>query len=164
MNIDWLLYFSAGCFVLAFFAYFMDKNEKYKLNTSYVHFCREVMKWTGPILLAEGIKYYPSITIRYNKSSEKKGVYIPSTNSIIIYLKSHKGDIAEICSTVLHEIKHHIQSKKDTYFKKLMNYTKYGYYNNRIEVEARDFELAYSRRCLSDLYKKGVLAKNKFII
>lgn len=69
MNIDWLLSFSVGCFVLVFIAYLMDDTDKYKLNTSYVQFCREVMKWTGPILVAEGIKYYPSITVRYHKAS-----------------------------------------------------------------------------------------------
>lgn len=159
MNIDWLLYFSVGCFVLAFIAYLMHDTNKYKLNTSYVQFCREVMKWTGPILAAEGVKYYPSITVRYNKTSPKMGIYVPSNNSIVIYLKSHEGNIAEICSTVLHEVKHHIQSKKDSSFRKLMNYKKYGYYNNRIEVEARDFELAHCKQCLADLCSKGILKK-----
>jgi hypothetical protein len=159
MNIDWLLYFSIGCFILAFFAYLMDDGDKYALNTSYIQFCIEVMKWTGPILIAEGIKYYPSITVRYNKSSRKMGVYIPSSNSIVIYLKSHEGDVSEICSTVLHEIKHHIQSKKDPAFRTLLNYKKYGYYENRIEVEARAFELAYKKKCLADLCKKGILQK-----
>ena len=70
---DWLLYFSIACFALDFFAYLMDEQNDYKLNTSYVQFCREVMKWTGLILLAEGIKYYPSITIRYNIPSKKNG-------------------------------------------------------------------------------------------
>lgn len=157
MNIDWLLYFSVGCFVLAFIAYLMHDTNKYKLNTSYVQFCREVMKWTGPILVVEGVKYYPSITVRYNKTSQKMGIYVPSNNSIVIYLKSHEGNIAEICSTVLHEVKHHIQSKKDSSFRKLMNYKKYGYYNNRIEVEARDFELAHYKKCLADLCSKGIL-------
>jgi hypothetical protein len=87
------------------------------------------------------------------------GVYIPSSNSIVIYLKSHEGDVSEICSTVLHEIKHHIQSKKDPAFRTLLNYKKYGYYENRIEVEARAFELAYKKKCLADLCKKGILQK-----
>jgi hypothetical protein len=159
MNIDWLLYISLGCFVLAFVAYLMDDTDKYRLNTSYVQFCREVMKWTGPILVAAGIKYYPSITVRYNKASKKMGIYVPSTNSIVIYLKSHEGNVAEICSTVLHEVKHHIQSKKDPNFRKLINYKKYGYYNNRIEVEAREFELKHYKSCLADLCRKGILIK-----
>jgi hypothetical protein len=159
MNINLLLYFSIGCFVLSFIAYLMDDVVTYKLNTSYVRFCREVIKWTGPILVAEGIKYYPTITLRYNKSSKKMGIYVPSTNSIVIYLKSHEGNVAEICSTVLHEIKHHIQSKNDPSFRKLINYKKYGYYNNRIELEARNFELTHCKQCLSDLCKKGFLTK-----
>ncbi len=159
MNPDWLLYFSILCFIVAFVAYLFGSEDTYKLNTSYVQFCREVMKWTGPILVAHGVKYYPSITVRYNKKSPKMGVYIPSTNSIVIYLKSHEGNLSEICSTVLHEIKHHIQSKKDPEFRKLLNYNKYGYYNYRIEREARDFENTYSKQCLSDLCKMGIIVK-----
>lgn len=87
------------------------------------------------------------------------GVYISSTNSIIIHLKSHKGDLTEICSTVLHEIMHHIQSKKDPEFRKLLNYKKYGYSNNRIEVEARAFENLYCQNCMKDLCEKGVISK-----
>lgn len=159
MNIDWLLYFAAACFILAFIAYLMDDNKTYSLNTSYAQFCKEVMKWTRPILVAEGVKYYPSIIVRYNKASQKMGIYIPSSNSIVIYLNSHEDNIAQICSTVLHEVKHHIQSKNDPAFKKLINYKKYGYYNNRIEVEARNFELANCKKCLVDLSKKGILIK-----
>jgi hypothetical protein len=159
MNPDWLLYFSITCFVFAFVAYLFRSEDKYKLNTSNVQFCREVMKWTGPILVTHGVKYFPSITVRYNKKSRKMGVYIPSSNSIVIYLKSHDGNLSDICSTVLHEIKHHIQSKKDPEFRKLLNYNKYGYYNNRIEREARDFENAYVQNCLKDLCKNGIIHK-----
>lgn len=159
MNPDWLLYFSIACFVFSFLVYLFRPKDTYRLNTSNVQFCREVMKWTGPILIAHGVRYFPSITVRYNKKSRKMGAYIPSTNSIVIYLKSHEGDLSEICSTVLHEIKHHIQSKKDPEFRKLLNYNKYGYYNNRIEQEAREFENAFSKQCLSDLCNKGIVAK-----
>jgi hypothetical protein len=159
MNPDWLLYFSIACFFLAFVVFFFRAEDKYKLNTSYVQFCREVMKWTGPVLVSSGVKYFPSITVRYNKKSPKMGVYIPSTNSIVIYLKSHDGNLSEICSTVLHEVKHHIQSKKDPEFRKLLNYRKYGYYNNRIEREARDFEIAHVQNCLKDLCKSGIIQK-----
>ena len=159
MNPEWLLYFSITCFVFAFVVYIFRSEDKYKLNTSNVQFCREVMKWTGPILATHGVKYFPSITVRYNKKSRKMGVYIPSSNSIVIYLKSHDGNLSDICSTVLHEIKHHIQSKKDPEFRKLLNYNKYGYYNNRIEREARDFENAYVQICLKDLCKTGIIHK-----
>jgi hypothetical protein len=133
--------------------------NRYKLNTSNVQFCREVMKWTGPILREAGVRYFPTITVRYNKTKSKMGAYIPSTNSIVIYLKGHNGDLSEICSTVLHEVKHHIQSKKDPEFRKLMNYNKYGYVNNRIEVEARDFEKKHFQACLDYLCEKGIISK-----
>jgi hypothetical protein len=35
----------------------------------------------------------------------------------------------------------------------------YGYYNNRIEREARDFENAYVQNCLKDLCKNGIIHK-----
>ena len=134
-------------------------SNNYKLNTSKIQFCREVVQWTGPILRANGVKYYPSISVKYNSSPKYFGVYTYSANSITIYLKNHKGDLSEICSTVLHEVMHHIQSKKDREFKKLLNYKKYGYYNNRIEVEARAFEKQYCQICMIDLCKKGVISK-----
>ena len=134
-------------------------SNNYKLNTSKIQFCREVVQWTGPILRANGVKYYPSISVKYNSSPKYFGVYTYSTNSITIYLKSHKGDLSEICSTVLHEVMHHISSKKDREFKKLLNYKKYGYYNNRIEVEARAFEKQYCQMCMIDLCKKGIISK-----
>jgi hypothetical protein len=134
-------------------------SNNYKLNTSKIQFCREVVLWTGTILRANGVKYYPSISVKYNSSPKYFGVYTYSANSITIYLKNHKGDLSEICSTVLHEVMHHIQSKKDREFKKLLNYKKYGYYNNRIEVEARAFEKQYCQICMIDLCKKGVISK-----
>ncbi len=134
-------------------------SNNYKLNTSKIQFCREVVQWTGPILRERGVRYFPSISVKYNSSPKYFGVYTSSTNSITVYLKNHKGDLSEICSTVLHEVMHHIQSKKDREFKKLLNYKKYGYYNNRIEVEARAFEKQYCQLCMIDLCKKGIISK-----
>lgn len=134
-------------------------SNNYKLNTSKIQFCREVVQWTGPILRERGVRYFPSISVKYNSSPKYFGVYTSSTNSITVYLKNHKGDLSEICSTVLHEVMHHIQSKKDREFKKLLNYKKYGYYNNRIEIEARAFEKQYCQLCMIDLCKKGIITK-----
>ena len=162
-----LLIFSITCFCISAVAllfHFLSNDQKslkynYKLNTSNIQFCREVVQWTGPILRERGVKYFPSISIKYSNSPKYFGVYYYTTNSITIYLKKHKGNLAEICSTVLHEVMHHIQSKKDREFKKLLNYKKYGYTTNRIEVEARAFEKKYCQICLIDLCKKGIISK-----
>jgi hypothetical protein len=164
---NFLLIFSVICFgisAIALLFHLLSNDKKrlkynYKLNTSKIQFCREVVLWTGPILRAKGVKYYPSITLKYNSSPKYFGIYTSSNNSITIYLKSHKGDLSEICSTVLHEVMHHIQSKKDREFKKLLNYKKYGYFNNRIELEARAFEKQYTQICMKDLCNKGIVFK-----
>ena len=62
-----------------------------------------------------------------------------------------------LVSTVLHECYHHIQSKTDPEYNALTNYKKYGYYNNRIEVECRDFEAKYYKQCLLDLSKNNLI-------
>jgi len=150
-----LLSIGAWGFIILLFS----KVNNFKINVPYVKYCREVLKWTGPILYDHGIKYYPNLVLRYSKSGKHLGLYYPNNNTIIIYLKNHKGAdfVSQLTKTVLHETYHHIQSKTDPAFTKLTNYKKYGYYNNRIEVEARNFENAYFKKCVKKLYDNGFL-------
>lgn len=139
---------------------------KYELTVSYIQFCREVVKWTGPILKREGIKYYPKVIMRYGKGKRTMGTYSASQNLVTINLNSHdrkdsKNFFETIASTTLHEVCHHIQSKKDQQYNALTNYKKYGYWSNRIEVEARDFESKYYQQCFEDLVAKGIVKKVK---
>ena len=195
MNIDWLLYFSIGCFCLAFFGSFIEFIEwlfkpvdiapkgakptqsnllqkvknvvtppKYELTVSYIQYCREVVRWSGPILKQYGIKYYPEVVMKYGSGTCTMGTYSSSQNLVTINLNSHdrranKSFLENIASTTLHEVFHHIQSKKDPDYKALTNYKKYGYWGNRLEVEARDFESKWYMQCFEDMVAKGVIRK-----
>ena len=195
MNIDWLLYFSIGCFCLAFIGSFIEfidwlikpveitpkgakpshlnlfqqvKNvvtpPKYELTVSYIQYCREVVRWSGPILKHYGIKYYPEVVMKYGSGTRTMGTYSSSQNLVTINLNSHdrranKSFLENIASTTLHEIFHHIQSKKDPDYKALTNYKKYGYWGNRLEVEARSFESKWYMQCFEDMVAKGIIRK-----
>jgi hypothetical protein len=117
--------------------------------------------------------------VKYNSSPKYFGVYTYSTNSITIYLKNHKGDLSEICSTVLHEIAHCLYFQKKDYKKKaneLINNIKPTHYDklkNELikmryvddkkiiddEIQARAFEKQYCQMCMIDLCKKGIISK-----
>ena len=116
-NIDWLLYFSIGCFGLALFGACMNFIEwlnkpseheskpsqgsiyeqvknfiapaKYELTVSHIQFCREVIKWALPILKREGIKNQPKVIMRYGKGTRTMGTYSASQNLVTINLNSH---------------------------------------------------------------------------
>ena len=195
MNIDWLLYFSIGCFCLAFIGSLIELIEwlikpvditpvgakpnhfnlfqsvknavtppKYELTVSYIEYCREVVRWSGPILKEYGIKYYPKVVMKYGSGTRTMGTYCSSQNLVTINLNSHdrrvnKTLLETIASSTLHEIFHHIQSKKDPDYKALTNYKKYGYWGNRLEVEARSFESKWYMQCFEDMVAKGIIRK-----
>lgn len=195
MNIDWLLYFSIGCFCLAFLDSFIEFIEwlikpvditpkgakqtqsnlfqkvknvvtppKYELTVSYIQYCREVVRWSGPILKQYGIKYYPEVVMKYGSGTRTMGTYSSSQNLVTINLNSHdrranKSFLENIAMTTLHEVFHHIQSKKDPDYKALTNYKKYGYWGNRLEVEARSFESKWYMQCFEDMVAKGIIKK-----
>jgi len=84
-------------------------------------------------------------------------------NHVTIFLNSHNRKnntelIETLASSTLHECFHHIQSKIDPEYKALTNYKKFGYYNNRIEIECRAFEAKFYKQCLKDLTKKGIVS------
>jgi hypothetical protein len=206
---DWLLYFSIGCFTLAFIGSIMDFIEwltkpieessvgskpmqrpspivkpiehqtiyhqvknvvtppKYELTVSYIQFCREVVKWSSCILLQYGIKSsFPKVVMKYGKGTRTMGTYSSSKNLVTINLNSHdrtttKNLLESIASTCLHEVFHFKQSKTDPDYKALTNYKRYGYWSNRIEVEARAFEAKYYKQCIEDMVAKGIIRKVK---
>jgi hypothetical protein len=125
---------------------------KWHLNVPYTRLVKEIIYFSGKILLDEKIKYYPSFEIKYYKSKKLMGSYNGSNDHITIYLKNHK-DIPSIVDTVLHEICHHIQnkSKKDTY-KLYGHYSKkYGYKNNPLEIDSRKFANKHTLPCIKHL-------------
>ena len=89
---------------------------KYELTVSYIQYCREVVRWSGPILKEYGIKYYPKVAMKYGSGTRTMGTYCSSQNLVTIYLNSHdrrfdKALLESISSTILHEIFHQCPNK-----------------------------------------------------
>ena len=69
------------------------------------------------------------------------------------------NSVEEMLSLDFPNIVHHIQSKKDPDYKALTNYKKYGYWGNRLEVEARSFESKWYMQCFEDMVARGIIRK-----
>jgi len=138
---------------------FLFGNNKWKLNVPYTKLVKEIIAFSGEILLMEKIKYYPSFEIKYYKSKKMMGYYDGSQDHITIYLKNHT-DIPSIVDTVLHEVCHHIQNnsrKKE--FKLYDHYSKkFGYINNPLEIDSRDFAKKNSIQCIKYLESKNIIS------
>ena len=98
----------------------------------------------------------------YNqKILKKNGNYISSVNGckITIYIRKLKT-VEEIVNVVLHEMAHHhqYQSDKHNYDRNYNRFSrKVGYYNNKYEIEAREFAEKWSTPCVNHLIDKGIL-------
>ena len=88
--------------------------------------------------------------------------YYGNQNSITVYVKGHLS-VEELVDTVLHEICHHIQkvaSIKE--FKKYDRYSsEFGYFNNPLEIESREFAKKWAMPCISYLLQKKIIAYEK---
>lgn len=141
-----------------------SRSDHYELKVSDIQFCKEVVKWTAPIMRKNNIEYFPQVKIVYEDATKTLGRYIPSQNLIIIFINSHNRTVEKLfiesfASTVLHECYHHIQSKNDPNFKELTNYKRNPYKTNRIELECQAFEAKFYKKCVKDLIYKGVIEK-----
>ena len=134
-------------------------NKNWDLNVPYTKLVKEIITFSGEILLKEKIKYYPSFEIKYYKSKKMMGCYDGSQDHITIYLKNH-NDIPSIVDTVLHEVAHHIQNKsKKKEFKRYGHYTnKYGYRNNPLEIDSRDFAKKNTMSCIKYLESRKIIS------
>jgi len=135
------------------------KNSNWNLNVPYTRLVKEIITFSGEILLKEKIKYYPSFQVKYYKSKKMMGCYDGSQDHITIYLKNHK-DIPSIVDTVLHEVCHHIQNKsRKKEYKLYEHYTqKYGYKNNPLEIDSRDFAQKNIKPCIKYLESKNIIS------
>ena len=135
------------------------KNSNWNLNVPYTRLVKEIITFSGEILLKEKIKYYPSFQVKYYKSKKMMGCYDGSQDHITIYLKNHK-DIPSIVDTVLHEVCHHIQNKsRKKEYKLYAHYTqKYGYKNNPLEIDSRDFAQKNTKPCIKYLESKNIIS------
>lgn len=133
-------------------------RRDWKTNVPWAKLAREIMWFTGSVLRENKISHYPDITLRYYKHRRWAGVYYGGTQEIVVYLKNH-STVGEFVDTVLHEVCHHIQNKgKNREYRKYSEYnSKYGYHNNPLEVESRQFAREHTAACLAYLEKKQLI-------
>ena len=138
--------------------YFL-RNNHWDLNVPYTQLVKEIISFSGEILLKEKIKYYPSFEIKYYKSKKMMGCYDGSQEHITIYLKNH-NNIPSIVDTILHEVCHHIQNKsRKKEFKLYGQYSKkFGYRNNPLEIDSRDFAKKNSKNCIKYLESRNIIS------
>lgn len=134
-------------------------NKNWVLNVPYTKLVKEIINFSGEILLKEKIKYYPSFEVKYYKSKKIMGCYDGSQDHITIYLKNH-NNIPSIVDTVLHEVCHHIQNKsRKKEYKLYGHYTKkYGYRNNPLEIDSRDFAKKNRMSCIKYLESRKIIS------
>jgi hypothetical protein len=136
-------------------------KKQWKTNVSYTKLVKEIIHYTGTILLENKVKYYPTFDIKYYKSKKYMGIYYGSNDHISIYLKSHE-DIPSIVDTVLHEVCHHIQNKsRNKEFKLYNSYSNsFGYRDNPLEVDSRAFAAKWTLHCLDYLESRNIISNN----
>ena len=135
------------------------ENKNWDLNVPYTKLVKEIITFSSEILLKEKIKYYPSFEIKYYKTKKMMGCYDGKQDHITIYLKNH-NNIPSIVDTVLHEVAHHIQNKsRKKEFKLYGHYTnKYGYRDNPLEIDSRDFAKKNTMSCIKYLERRKIIS------
>lgn len=145
--------------------WFVSREERilrydWKKKVSWVRLAKEIMWFTNSELNDKGIKYFPTITLRYYAHKKVSGVYYSRQKEIIIYVNNHEK-LKHFVDTVLHETCHHIQnSNQEKQFNKLYDeYTsEFGYNDNPFEVESRKFARERTADCLEYLYRKNIIS------
>lgn len=78
----------------------------------------------------------PSIIKGYGEDDDVFGAYCPYENIIYIY-HDRVETISDLIGTTIHEYQHSLQPIKTKYYKMTL---KYGYWDNPLEIEARQVE------------------------
>ena len=169
MDIDTLLkimlYTGAGMFAAGILSIIIEvvntivnhfDGKRWVSQVPYTKLVGETIKYTNNILYEKKITHFPGYTIRYYRHKRYAGQF---DGKVIVYLKSNP-DIPVLVNTVLHEVMHYIQSKTDKQYKRYGEYTNtFGYWNNPLEKEARDFADKYCEQCLIYLESKKIIKK-----
>jgi len=118
---------------------------------------REVVRWSGSLLLAQGIKKYPHVKISYRRCKGADGYYYPKSKTVEV-LVNKKIDTRGLVFVTLHEVAHYIQDKTDPDFKNYDVYEhRFGYDANKFEVDANKFASHYQTSCLNYLKEIGFI-------
>jgi Zn-dependent peptidase ImmA (M78 family) len=99
----------------------------------------------------------PGLEVSYSKPKTKHGIYYSYTKSMCIYVNTHTS-LLELCDTILHEYKHHLDMPTQAHQKQYNTFTEtVGYFDNPYEKAAREFALQHRDKCIQDLYHLGYL-------
>ena len=132
------------------------RRKVWTSNVENKELIQETIWFTNDILYQKKIRMFPVFTISYYKHKRFAGVY--DGNKITIYIKN-TFDVESIVRITLHEtchyIQHHTQEKE--YAKYEFNSLKFGYDNNPLESECRQFADKWKEPCLKHLLSKNVV-------
>ena len=135
----------------------LSKRQKSKPRVAYSKIIKEVVRFSGPLLINEGIKCYPRVKVSYRRCKGADGYYYPKSKTVEV-LVNKQIDIRGLVFVTLHEVAHYIQDKTDPDFS---NYDVYehrvGYDNNPFEIEANKFASDYQTSCLNHLESIGYI-------
>jgi len=127
-------------------------------NVSDRQLIQEIIWYCSDILYSKGIKHFPPFKISYYRHSKYLGVF--NNKEIIIYVKN-ATDTVSIVRITLHEVNHYIQHKTN-----MMEYSKYEYYSlkfgydeNPLEKECKQFADKWTQQCLKHLLSKKIIDK-----
>ncbi len=134
------------------------KTKNYQLKTSKSQFIRAVLNWAIHNIPNPNKKNkIPGLEVSYSKPKTKHGIYYSNTKSMCIYVNTH-ATLLELCDTILHEYKHHLDMPTQAHQKQYNTYTEtVGYFDNPFEIAAREFALQHRNKCIQDLYHLGYL-------
>lgn len=134
------------------------KTGNYQLNTSKSNFVKAVLSWAlKNIPNSNKRNKIPGLKVSYSKPKTKHGIYYSNTKTMCIYVNTH-ATLLELCDTILHEYKHHLDMPTQAHQKQYNIYTEtVGYFDNPFEIAAREFALQNRDKCLQDLHQLGYL-------
>lgn len=133
-----------------------DNDQKWLKNAPYTTLVHQAIFYTNDILYNLRIDHFPSCQIYYYRHKKHFGQF---DGEVKIYTKNHHN-IVDLVDTVLHEVKHFIQSETDPDFDQYETYTKQlGEWNNPFEVEAREFASEHLEECLEYLEERGLVLR-----
>jgi Zn-dependent peptidase ImmA (M78 family) len=150
--------FCAGGLINEFIKDFQQQNisKRQKLKPrrpQYSRLIKEIVRWSGPLLLDEGIKRYPHVKVSYRKCKGADGYYSPKSKTVEV-LVNKSVDVNRIVFVTLHELAHYLQHQTDPEFR---NYDYYHYDTNPFEIEANRFATDYQKSCLKHLESIGYI-------
>jgi hypothetical protein len=132
-------------------------RTSFRPKVPYSKLINEVVRWSGDLLLMEGINHYPRVKVIYRRHKSVRGRYRSSKNTIELYVHPQIG-LKQLIKTTLHEIRHYIQDKNHPDFDNYDRFTrKLGYYENPFEIDSRTFANKHFMACHEYLKTKGFI-------